>query len=136
MRCKRLIAIASTASAFFSSFPVCFIPSMDTSQISPSKYALTVRRVRLQMIYLLRKSLPQQLGSRRPEGQLESPLIQGTTPNYATGEFPNTDRLLSHTFQSKEASYFLFCILIKRPSASAPLPSRLPGLRSTCGPVR
>lgn len=62
--------------------------------------------------------------------------IRGTTPNYATGEFPNTDRLLSHTFQSKEASYFHFCILIKWPSASAPLPSRLPGLRSTCGPVR
>lgn len=46
------------------------------------------------MIYLLRKSLSQQPCSQFcpwcPVGQLEQPLIQGTTPNYATRELKHT----------------------------------------------
>lgn len=78
------------------------------------------------MIYLLRKSLSQQRCSQSspwcPVDQLDQPLIRGTTPNYATRELHNTDRLPSHTFQSKQLSCISILCSNQLPPASVWLP--------------
>lgn len=77
------------------------------------------------MIYLLREiavtaAVAFSRSPRCPVGQLDQPLIQGTTPNYATREKERTQRrpaAVIHISLTDTLLLFLFCILVHLPSA-------------------
>lgn len=84
------------------------------------------------MIYLLRKSLSQQRCSQPfpwcPVGQLDQPLIQGTTPNYATREYVHTQHRPAAVIPISVTETLHFAFL-----STSPLSWFIPALSLPCG---